>query len=150
MLRLRRTAHKHSRRGACRSPCPRLRLAGSTPSGDCVPQCLRHRLPLLVWQRARLFWKRALAQAAQRQRTARSGGRFASESFDATATAQRAECLLRSTTRGPARSKVICARHAVGVASGHSLGFVRCRRCLRACFWRVSRVSGDLGYWTTT
>jgi hypothetical protein len=38
-------------------------------------------------------------QAAQRQRTAMSGGRFAGESFDATATAQRAECLLRSTTR---------------------------------------------------
>ena len=75
------------------------------------------------------FWKRALAPAAQRQRTARSGERFACESFDATATAQRAECLLRSTTRGPARSKVICARHAEGVASGHSLReFVRCRR----------------------
>ena len=53
---------KHPRRGACRSPYPQsLRsLAGSTPSGDCVPQCLRHRLPLSVWQWGR-FFKRALA-----------------------------------------------------------------------------------------
>ena len=36
----------HPRRGACRSPCPSLRLAGSTPFGDYVPPCLRHRLPL--------------------------------------------------------------------------------------------------------
>ena len=59
LLRLRRTAHEHSRRGACRSPCPQsLRsLAGSTPSGDCVPQCLRHRLPLSVWQWRRFFQK---------------------------------------------------------------------------------------------
>ena len=35
----------HPRRGACRSPCPSLRLAGSTPFGDLVPPCLRHRLP---------------------------------------------------------------------------------------------------------
>ena len=73
------------------------------------------------------FFKRTLAQAPQGQRTARSGGRFACELADATATAQRAECLLRSTTRGPARSKVIRARHAEGVASGHAL--VEAVRC---------------------
>ena len=51
-----------------------------------------------------VFEKRALAPALQVQRTARSVERFASESFDATATAQRAECLLRSTRPRPARS----------------------------------------------
>ena len=40
---------KPPRRGACRSPCPSLRLAGSTPSGDVVPHCLRHRLPLYFY-----------------------------------------------------------------------------------------------------
>jgi len=72
----------------------------------------------------RVLFQKALAPGPAGQRTARSGGRFACKSFDATATAQRAECLLRSTTRGPARSKVSCARHAAGVASGHSLASV--------------------------
>ena len=40
------TGRNHPRRGACRFPCPSLRLAGSTPFGDYVPHCLRHRLPL--------------------------------------------------------------------------------------------------------
>ena len=89
-------------------------------------------------------FKRALAPAPQGQRTARSGGRFACKSFDATATAQRAECLLRSTTRGSARSKAICARHAEGVASGHSFwglcGAVAVEWALQARkspFWRL-------------
>ena len=89
-------------------------------------------------------FKRALAPAPQGQRTARSGGRFACKSFDATATAQRAECLLRSTTRGPVRSKAICARHAEGVASGHSFwglcGAVAGEWALQAHkspFWRL-------------
>ena len=143
MLRLRRTAHGHHRRGPCWSPCPRLRLAGSTPSGDVVPHCLRQRLPFL-WFSSEGFFEKALAPAPQGQRTARSGGRFACKSFDATATAQRAECLLRSTTRGPVRSKAICARHAEGVASGHSFwglcGAVAGEWALQAHkspFWRL-------------
>ena len=48
MPRLRRAAHRHPRRGAARSPCPRsLRsLTGSTPSGDKSPTAWRQRLPL--------------------------------------------------------------------------------------------------------
>ena len=80
------------------------------------------------------FSKELWLQAPQGLRTARSGGRFAGESFDATATAQRAECLPRSTRRGVARSKAIRARHAEGVASGHSLASVRCRRRSRGAF----------------
>ena len=37
MPRLRRAAHGPIRRGPCWSPCPRLRLAGSTPFGDKPP-----------------------------------------------------------------------------------------------------------------
>ena len=55
--RLRRAAHKHFRRGPCWSPCPRLRLAGSTPSGDVVPHCLRHWLPLFGFPVKGLFEK---------------------------------------------------------------------------------------------
>ena len=66
LLRLRRTAHRPPRRGPCRSPCPRLRLAGSTPFGDVVPHCLRQRLPLLA-SNGEGFSKRALAQAPQGQ-----------------------------------------------------------------------------------
>jgi hypothetical protein len=61
LLRLRRTAHKHPRRGPCWSPCPRLRLAGSTPYGDCAPHCLRQRHPLLVYQWIGLFLKKSFS-----------------------------------------------------------------------------------------
>jgi len=48
------------------------------------------------------------------------GWRFACKSTPEPATAQRAECLLRSPMRGPVRSKAIRARHGEAVASGHS------------------------------
>ena len=73
LLRLRRTAHEPPRRGPCWSPCPRLRLAGSTPFGDVVPHCLRQRLPLWV-SKEEGFFKRALAQAPQGQSGAGEDG----------------------------------------------------------------------------
>ena len=114
------------------------------PSGAFVPHCLRQRLPLL-WFSSEGCFEKALAPAPQGQRTARSGGRFAGELADATATAQRAECLLRSTTRGPAWSKAICARHAEGVASGHSLWGCAVPSLLNGHCGRVNRLSGALG-----
>ena len=43
LLRLRRTAHKHHRRGTCGSPCPQSlsSFAGSTPSGGYRPPLRR-------------------------------------------------------------------------------------------------------------
>ena len=119
MLRLRRTAHGPPRRGPCWSPCPRLRLAGSTPFGDVVPHCLRQRLPLWV-SNGEGFFQKSFSSSPAGAKWSGRGWRFACKSTPEPATAQRAECLLRSTTRGPARSKAICARHAEGVASGHS------------------------------
>jgi hypothetical protein len=59
--RLRRAAHKHFRRGPCWSPCPRLRLAGSTPSGDDVPHCLTAAAPPMSSPVRKAFLKKALA-----------------------------------------------------------------------------------------
>ena len=121
LLRLRRTAHEHPRRGPCWSPCPQsLRsFAGSTPFGDVVPHCLRQRLPLLVFQWDGFFEKALASGPAGAKRSGR-GWRIACDSTPEPATAQGAECLLRSPTRVAARSKAIRARHAEGVASGHS------------------------------
>ena len=86
------------RRGAARSPCPRLRLAGSTPSGDCVPQCLRHRLPpfgLTVKQafleksfssgpagaRNSEEWRAIRWRIVRRYRNRPGGGMFATECY---------------------------------------------------------------------
>ena len=121
LLRLRRTAHEPPRRGPCWSPCPQsLRsFAGSTPLGDVVPHCLRQRLPLLVFQRGEFFEKALALGPAGAKRSGR-GWRIACDSTPEPATAQGAECLLRSTPRGFVRTKAIRARHAEGVASGHS------------------------------
>ena len=119
--RLRRAAHGPPRRGPCWSPCPQsLRsFAGSTPLGDVVPHCLRQRLPLLVFQRGEFFEKALALGPAGAKRSGR-GWRIACDSTPEPATAQGAECLLRSTLRGFVRTKAIRARHAEGVASGHS------------------------------
>ena len=89
MLRLRRTAHQHHRRGTCGSPCPQsLRsFAGSTPSGGYRPPLRRP--PQTFNNRGVLLQatKRALAQDPKGQSRARSGGRFACKLADATATA---------------------------------------------------------------
>ena len=119
LLRLRRTAHEPPRRGPCWSPCPRLRLAGSTPFGDVVPHCLRQRLPLWV-SNGGGFFQKSFSSSPAGARWSGRGWRFACKSTPEPATAQRAECLLRSPTRGPARSKAIRARHGEAVASGHS------------------------------
>ena len=150
--RLRRAAHKTSPAGSVPLPLSSVATLPRRidPLWGLRPPLPPASAPPFGLAMGEAFWKRALAPAAQRQRTARSGGRFACESFDATATAQRAECLLRSTTRGPARSKAIRARHAEGVASGHSLASVRCRRRLKARCGRVNRVSGRWGYITLT
>ena len=149
MLRLRRTAHKHSRRGPCWSPCPRLRLAGSTLSGDVVPHCLRQRLPLLVFQRGEAFEKALASSPAGAKRSGR-GWRIACDSTPEPATAQGAECLLRSTPRGSVRTKAIRARHAEGVASGHSFSDWRGHDHLDLPYGRANRFSGDWGYGTNT
>ena len=111
--------------GTSWSPCPRLRLAGSTPFVDCVPHCRWQWLPLLVYQWIEAFLKKSFSSGPSGQSESGRFGRFACKSSESFATAQRAECLLRSDTRGPSQSKAICARHAVGVASGHSLSGIR-------------------------
>jgi len=102
LLRLRRTAHQHHRRGTCGSPCPQsLRsFAGSTPSGGYRPPLRRP--PQTFNNRGVLLQatKRALAQDPKGQSRARSGGRFACKSFDATATAP--------AGRNASRSPQIC------------------------------------------
>ena len=67
----------------------------------------------------RLFEKALASGPAGAKRSGR-GWRIACDSTPEPATAQRAECLLRSTPRGPARSEAIRARHGEAVASGHS------------------------------
>ena len=151
MLRLRRTAHEPPRRGPCWSPCPQsLRsFAGSTPLGDVVPHCLRQRLPLLVFQRGEFFEKALALGPAGAKRSGR-GWRIACDSTPEPATAQGAECLLRSTPRGSVRTKAIRARHAEGVASGHSFSDWRGHDHLDLPYGRANRFSGDWGYGTNT
>ena len=99
MLRLRRTAHEHHRRGTARSPCPQsLRsFAGSTPSGDFVPHCLRQRLPLSGFPVGRRLkkalasgpagaknseeWRAICLQIVRRYRNRPEGGMFATEYY---------------------------------------------------------------------
>ncbi len=81
--------------------------------------------PLLVYQWIEAFLKKSFSSGPLGQSESGRFGRFACKSSESFATAQRAECLLRSDTRGPSQSKAICARHAVGVASGHSLSGIR-------------------------
>ena len=72
-------------------------------------------------------FEKALASGPAGAKRSGRGWRIACDSTPEPATAQRAECLLRSTPRGSVRTKAIRARHAEGVASGHSfsdLGWV--------------------------
>jgi hypothetical protein len=79
LLRLRRTAHKHHRRGTCRSPCPQsLRsFAGSTPSGGYRPRL--RRLPQCFPQAGcfRARKKKALAQERRSRKEQRDSDREA-------------------------------------------------------------------------
>jgi hypothetical protein len=151
LLRLRRTAHRPPRRGPCRSPCPRLRLAGSTPFGDVVPHCLRQRLPLLA-SNGEGFSKRALAQAPQGQGGAgEDGDLLANRHRNPQPPRGRNACygVLREGLRGR-------KRFVPGTAKPWQAGtpFLILARSWPPgpVLWygRVNRFSGDLGYGNIT
>ena len=89
------------------------------PWGTLSPTAYGSGSPFWFSNGVRLFEKALASGPAGAKRSGR-GWRIACDSTPEPATAQGAECLLRSTPRGLVRTKAICARHAEGVASGHS------------------------------
>ena len=134
----------HSRRGPCWSPCPRLRLAGSTPSGDVVPHCLTAAAPPMSSPVGRGFLKKALApspagaknseewraiclQIVRRYRNRPEGGMLATEYYARACTVESHPC--------PARR-----RRGKRALLGGPCGAVAVERALRARksrFWRL-------------
>ena len=146
MLRLRRTAHEHHRRGTAGSPCPQsLRsFAGSTPSGDFVPHCLRQRLPLSGFPVGRRLkkalasgpagaknseeWRAICKQIVRRYRNRPEGGMFATEYY---ARACMVESNLCPARRRRGKRALLWGCAVPSLLNGHC--------------GRVNRLSGALG-----
>ena len=135
---------KHLRRGACRSPCPRLRLAGSTPSGDFVPHCLTAAALPMSSPVRRGFLKRALApspagakrreewraiclQIVRRYRNRPEGGMPATEYYAMAYTVESHPCPARRRRGKRALLGGLCGAVAVKWAL----------RARKSCFWRL-------------
>ena len=124
--RLRRAAHVHPRLGPCWSPCPQsLRsFAGSTPSGNFVPHCLRQRLPLSGFPVGRRLkkalasgpagaknseeWRAICLQIVRRYRNRPEGGMPATEYYARACTVESELCPARRR-RGKRALLSVCA-----------------------------------------
>ena len=119
LLRLRRTAHRPPGGDPAGPPVLGFASPDRPPLGTLSPTACGSGSPFGS-SMGKGFFQKSFSSSPAGAKWSGRGWRFACKSPPEPATAQRAECLLRSTTRGPARSKAIRARHGEAVASGHS------------------------------
>jgi hypothetical protein len=143
--RLRRAAHKHFRRGPCWSPCPRLRLAGSTPSGDFVPHCLAAAAPPFG-SPIKGFFEKSFSSRPRRGKEERgvAGDLLANRSTLPQPPRGRNACYGVLREGCTVESNLCPARRRRGKRA-LLVWSVRCRRGWNGHCGRVKRLSGDWG-----